>query len=342
MSDVATEEPSSTVDTPAQRGGWLGRLARTSTSWTFAVLLLLCVFFGVMRPDAFLTPFNVRTSLLNNAAVPLVLAIGMTYVIITAGIDLSVGSVLIFAGVIGAKVMVAWGSSWPVIGVATLASVATGGLWGCLNGFLITKARVPPLIATLGTLGMVLGLAQVITSGNDINAPRRLSDDIGSKLLWGQVPVLVLIAAAVAVVFALVLATTRFGRHTYAIGSSAEAARRVGIRVDRHLIKVYALSGALAGFAGMLNLAQYSTTTLASHTLDNLSAIEAAVLGGASLFGGAGTILGTAIGVLIPGVVQDGLIILGVQQFWLSVAIGAVLVVAVFVDQLRRRVREQR
>lgn len=139
----------------------------------------------------------------------------------------------------------------------------------------------------------------------------------------------------------MILATTRFGRHTYAIGSNAQAARRVGINVDRHLIKVYALSGLLSGAAGVLSLARFSTTTIASHSTDNLSAIAGAVIGGTSLFGGVGTIGGTVVGVLIPGVLQNGLIILGVQRFWLSVAVGAVLIVAVVIDQLRRRDRER-
>jgi ribose transport system permease protein len=328
----------------ARRPGPAGRLARSSTVWTFAVLLGLSAFFTVMQPEAFASNFNVR-NIFANAAVPLVLAIGMTYVIITAGIDLSVGSVLVFSGVVAAKVTTANGGAdagWGVIVLATLAAIAAGTAWGTVNGVLITKGRIPPLIATLGTLGMALGLAQVLTDGNDLTGPTRLSEEIGYRLLGGQVPVLALIALAMAVIFGFVLAATRFGRHTYAIGSNPEAARRVGIKVDRHLIKVYALSGGLAGFASVLSLAKFSTTTIASHTDDNLSAIAGAVLGGASLFGGSGTIAGTVIGVLIPVVVNNGLIILGVQQFWLFVAVGAVLIVAVFFDQLRRRVRDHR
>ncbi|MGI8333186.1 ABC transporter permease [Actinomadura scrupuli] len=328
------------VPAAAGRGGLVRRLARTNTLWTFGVLFGLSVFFAVMRPGAFATAFNIR-SVFGNSAVPMVLAVGMTYVIITAGIDLSVGSVLVFSGVVGAKVMIWGGDGWGVIALATVAAMAAGTGWGVVNGVLVTKGRIPPLIATLGTFGMALGLAQVITNGNDVNAPTRLSDDVGNRLLLGQIPVLVLIAGAVALLFGLLLSATRFGRHTYAIGSNAEAARRVGIKVDRHVIKVYALSGLLAGLAGMLNLAKFGTTTIGSHTDDNLSAIAGAVLGGTSLFGGSGSIVGTVIGVLIPAVVNDGLIILGVQQFWLFVAVGAVLIVAVFFDQLRRRVRDQ-
>jgi ribose transport system permease protein len=318
-------------------------LLRSNTLWTLAVLVALCAFFAALKPAEFATTFNVR-NVLTDSAILLVLAVGMTYVIVTAGIDLSVGSVLVFSGVVAAKTMVALGGTtagWGAIVLGALAGAGCGLGWGLVNGLLVAKAKIPPLIATLGTLGVSLGLAQVITGGSDVNRiPSRLSNAIGYGLVGG-VPWLVIIAVIIAVVFGLLLAFTRFGRHTYAIGSNAEAARRVGIKVDRHLIRVYALSGLLSGVAGVLSLAHYTTTTIASHTSDNLSAIAAVVIGGASLFGGVGGIGGTVIGVLIPGVLRNGLIILGAQRFWLDVAVGAVLVVAVYFDQLRRRARER-
>ena len=340
--ELAAVEAGAAPETLRQRGP-IARLVRTNVVWTLCVLLGLAAIFGALRPDAFVTPFNIRT-IFSNAAIPLTLAVGMTFVIVTGGIDLSVGSVLVFAGVIAAKVMVAGGGAkagWGTIALGAAAGIATGAGWGVVNGILITKLRIPPLIATLGILGIALGLAEVITNGSDIGAPNRLSDVVGNYLIAGQIPVIAVVAAGVALLFGWLLATTRFGRHTYAIGSNAEAARRVGIKVDRHLIRVYMLSGGLAGVAGILNLAKFSTTTIASHTEDNLSAIAGAVLGGTSLFGGSGTIAGTVVGVLIPAVVNDGLIIVGVQQFWLFVAVGAVLIVAVFFDQLRRRVRDR-
>ncbi|MFL6056404.1 MAG: ABC transporter permease [Actinoallomurus sp.] len=321
-------------------------LLRSNTVWTLAVLVALFVFFAVLKPAEFATTFNIR-NVLTESAILLVLAVGMTYVIVTAGIDLSVGSVLVFSGVVAAKTMVALGGTtagWGGILLGALAGIGCGLGWGIVNGLLVAKAKIPSLIATLGTLGVSLGLAQVITNGSDVNQiPSRLSNVIGFGLVAG-VPWLVIIAGLIAVLFGLLLALSRFGRHTYAIGSNAEAARRVGIKVDRHLIKVYALSGLLSGVAGVLSLAHYSTTTIASHTSDNLGAIAAVVIGGASLFGGVGGvggIGGTVIGVLIPGVLRNGLIILGAQRFWLDVAVGAVLVVAVFFDQLRRRARER-
>jgi ribose transport system permease protein len=137
-------------------------------------------------------------------------------------------------------------------------------------------------------------------------------------------------------VFGIVLAQTRFGRYTYAVGSSAEGVRRAGVSVDAHLIKVYTLMGGLAGLAGFLNLARFGTTTIGGHTTDNLNVIAAVVIGGTSLFGGIGTILGTVFGVFIPAVLQNGFIIVGVQPFWQQVAVGIVLIAAVYLDQLRR------
>jgi ribose transport system permease protein len=260
-------------------------------------------------------------------------------VIVTAGIDLSVGSVLVFAGVVSAKAMNAvGGNGWGVILLGLVVALAGGLAWGAINGGLITLARVPPFVVTLGTLGMSLGLALIITGGVDERSvPTKLVNDIGTGEMFGQIPWLVVIAGVVAIVFGIVLGMTRFGRHTYAVGSNAEASARAGIDVRRHLIKVYALAGLLAGLGGFLNLARFGTTTIGGHATDNLSVIAAVVIGGTSLFGGAGTIAGTVVGVFIPAVLANGFVIVGVQPFWQQVAVGAVLIAAVYLDQLRRR-----
>jgi ribose transport system permease protein len=314
------------------------RLATGSTTWIILILAGMIVVFSVMEPDSFATINNAR-NVATNAAILLVVAVGMTFVIITAGIDLSVGSVLVFSGVVSAKAMNGMsGDGWDVIIVGVVVAVACGLGWGVLNGVLITKARVPPLIVTLGTLGMALGLALIITDGVDIReVPPKLVTSIGVGRIFEQIPWLVVIAAAVAIVFGVMLAMTRFGRHTYAIGSNDEAARRAGINVDRHLIAVYGLSGGLAGLAGFMSLARFATTTIGGHSTDNLQAIAAVVLGGTSLFGGVGTVLGTVVGVFIPAVLQNGFVIVGVEAFWRDVAVGAVLIAAVYLDQLRRR-----
>ena len=316
--------------------GWQ-RLIASSTFWILAILLLIALAFTALQPASFASVANIR-NILTDASILLVLAVGTTFVIITAGIDLSVGSVLVFSGVVAAKLMLAvGGDSWGVVLLGLAAALASGLAWGVFNGVVITKARVPSLIVTLGTFGMALGFAYVITGGQDVReVPYTMVETIGTGRVAG-IPWLVLIAAAVALAFGLVLAKTRFGRYTYAIGSNDEAARRAGIGVDRHLIKVYALAGLLSGLAGFLSLSRFATTTIGGHTTDNLDAIAGTVIGGTSLFGGIGTIAGTVIGMLIPAVLRNGFIVVGVQAFWQQVAIGAVLILAVYLDQVRRR-----
>jgi ribose transport system permease protein len=161
-------------------------------------------------------------------------------------------------------------------------------------------------------------------------------DNIGFGNLVGQVPTLSVVALVVVLFGMVVLHRTRFGLHTYAIGSNPEAGRRVGLKVDRHLIKVYALAGVTAGFAGILNLAFFQSTTIAGQTNTNLNVIAGVVIGGTSLFGGVGTVFGTVIGLFIPSTLQNGFVILGVQPFWQQVVVGGVLIAAVYVDQARR------
>jgi ribose transport system permease protein len=325
---------------PGVRGALRRRLTETTT-WTFLILLAIVAGFALLRFEQFATVFNFR-NIAADASGLMIIAVGMTFVIITSGIDLSVGSVLVFSGVIAAKVMEGLGGEgWGAIGAGLVAGLLAGLAWGVVNGVLVTKARVPPLIVTLGTLGMALGSALLITGGIDVRGvPLVLTTTIGIGQLRG-VPYVVIIAAVVTAIGAVTLAMTRFGRYTYAIGSNAEAARRAGIDVDRHLIKVYGLSGFLAGMAGMVSLARFATTTIGGHSTDNLAAIAAVVLGGTSLFGGIGTVLGTVVGVFIPAVLQNGFVILGVQPFWQQVAVGAILIVAVYIDQLKRRAQER-
>jgi ribose transport system permease protein len=315
---------------------WVRLLTGSSTS-ILLILVGLIVVFSILRFEEFFAVSNAR-NIATDAAVLLVLATGLTYVIVTAGIDLSVGSVLVFSGVVAAKLMnEVGGNNWGVIIVGLVTALAGGCAWGVINGFLVTKARIPPFIVTLGTLGMALGSALLITGGVDEReVPFKLIDTIGSGRLFGEIPYLVLIAAAVALIGGIVRAQTRFGRYTYAIGSNQEGARRAGVDVDRHLIKVYALGGTLAGLAGFLSLARFGTTSIGGHATDNLDAIAAIVIGGTSLFGGVGTILGTVVGVFIPAVLRNGFVIVGVQPFWQQVAVGAVLIAAVYFDQLRR------
>jgi ribose transport system permease protein len=303
--------------------------------WIALVLAVLLVAFSALAPNSFATSFNLL-NLVSDAAILLLLATGMTFVIITAGIDLSVGGVLVFSAVAATKVMEATGS----LLLGAVAALVTGLAWGGLNGVLIALGRIPALIVTLGTLGMSLGGALLLTGGVDLRAPTELNLGLGLAR-WLGVPQIVWICAVIIAVLGLGLASTRFGRHTYAIGSNAEAARRGGVAVRRHLIRVYGLAGLLAGLAGYLSLAKYGITGVSAHSTDNLQAIAAVVIGGTSLFGGVGTVVGTVIGVFIPVVLQNGFQILGVRPFWQQVVVGAVLVAAVYVDQWRRRARDQ-
>ena len=336
---AATAEPVSAED-PLARRPLLRRLLAAQTLTIFFALIAIFAVFSLLRPEQFASVDNFRNIAID-ASVLLAIAVGMTFVILTAGIDLSVGAVLVFSSVLSAQVMEALGAAGLDAILAGCAVALASGLgWGLLNGVLITKARITPLIVTLGTFGMAQGAALLLTGGVNVRGvPTELVTTIGIGRLF-EIPYLVLIAAGVTALGAVLLAFTRFGRHTYAIGSNEEAARRAGIAVDRHLIKIYGISGLLAGLAGFLTLARFATTTIAGHTTDNLQAIAAVVIGGTSLFGGIGNVLGTVVGVFIPAVLQNGFVILRVQPFWQQVAVGAVLILAVYLDQLKRRSRE--
>ncbi|WP_415977056.1 ABC transporter permease [Rhodococcus sp. 077-4] len=316
----------------------LGKLARVQVFQIVLVLAAICIVFSIMAPGSFPEWGNIR-QIIQNVSILAVLGIGMTFVIVTSGIDLSVGSVLVFSGVVSAKTMAAvGGDGWGVAAIGIVVALLCGLCWGLLNGFLIGKANVPPLIVTLGTLGGALGLSQVITGGVDIrDVPPVLVDTIGyGNLPATTIPLISSIALVLVVIFGIVLHRTKFGLYTFAVGSKEQSARRVGIKVDMHLVKIYALSGTLAGLAGILSLSQYGTTAIAGQSQTNLNVIAAVVIGGTSLFGGIGTMFGTVVGLFIPAVLQNGFVIVGVQPFWQQVAVGAVLIAAVYFDQRRR------
>lgn len=336
-----SEAPSTPEEKPARRR--LLVMLTESTAFIFVALLAMFVVFSVLRPGAFLTVNNFRNIAIA-ASILLVISIGQTFVISTAGIDISVGSILVVSGVVASLVMaeINGGVGWTAAVVGIAVSLTSGLFWGLVNGLLITKAKLPPLIVTLGTFGGLLGLAKVLTDGVNLRTvPPELVRSIGIGRAFGVVPWLVIIALGVTAVAAIVLRYTRFGRYTLAIGSSEEAARRVGINVDRHLLKVYAVSGLLSGLGGIMSLARFSNTTIQGHDTDNLQSIAAVVIGGTSLFGGIGTMFGTLVGVFIPATLQNGFVILRIQPFWQEVAVGAVLIAAVYVDQLKRRARSR-
>jgi ribose transport system permease protein len=325
----------------------LGGLGR---SWLFFFLLGLVGFFWLTTPPGtFLTWSNLEQIALSTSEV-ILLAIGETFVIVTAGIDLSIGGILFFSAVCGGEVMLHLsGTSAQTINgeyphasyavpIGIIVCIAAGTLWGLINGTLITRLRLPPFIVTLGTLAITLGLGDLIDGGSYLPAPvpPDLSSRFGSGKIFGlYAPIYV--AAVFLLIAHLFFRYARFGRYTQAVGSNEEGTRRTGINVDRHIVKVYALAGFCAGVAAVLDLAIYTNTTSVSHQTDNLNAIAAVVIGGTSLFGGVGTIIGSAIGAFIPTVLQNGLVIKDVSPFWQEVVVGATIILAVYLDQLRRR-----
>jgi ribose transport system permease protein len=224
--------------------------------------------------------------------------------------------------------------------VALCGSLLAGLALGLVNGIAVGYMRIPPLLATLGTLGAGLGIALLLQNG--VNTATYALDPVTSGHAIPGLPNLIPIAALVVILGWVLLNLSVFGRHTLAIGSNEEAARRVGIKVERHLVKVYMLGGMMSGLAGFLSVAYFTTTSIAGHSTDNLHAITAVALGGTSLFGGVATIIGTLIGVWIPAVLQNGFVIIGVQPYWQDVTVGFVLILAVWLDQLRRKARSQR
>ncbi len=349
MSDSTPTGPVETALSPGQVGAgglaqnrrqMLIRTFNVSPTYMFGVLLVVFVGFTIINPSAFTSTGNLQ-NITETAAPYLVMAVAVTYLMIAAGLDLSVGSVLVFANVIEAKVMVAVGGNgtFPVL-VGLLAGLGVGAGWGLFNGFCVTKLRVPALITTLGTLGAALGAADLLTDGNDIRSVPLSLINFGVGTFLG-LNYIVWIAIGFTVLLGLVLHLTQFGRHTYIVGSNIEAARRAGVNVDNHLFKLYALSGAAAGLAGFLALAQFASTTVSGHSTDVLTVITGVVLGGTSLFGGYGWMVGTVIGILIPTTLNIGLVIANVQSFWQQVATGLILIGAVYLDQLKRRSRER-
>lgn len=336
---------SSTVERPALGVGnepqWR-RAARTVPVNNLAIGLVLIITFAtfwILSPShSFASTLNLR-SMAESGSEILILAVGSTFVLICGEIDLSIGSTLVLSGAIAVKIMVGQQDSLGtagaiVIGVAV--AIACGVLVGLLNGLAVAWLRIPSFVVTLGMLGIALGAAQLLTTGSlSPQVPQVLTSSIGISNVVG-IPTVSLIALFVAALGWYALAKTRFGTHCAAIGSNRAAALRAGVHVTKVRIAVFVMMGALAGIAAILDVARFTTISLASHTGDNLEAISAVIIGGTSLFGGRGSIGGTIIGTLIPVVLLSGLVIQGVEPFWQNIAIGIILVAAVGIDQSQR------
>lgn len=304
---------------------------------TYVRLESLIVLIGLSAIMAVLSPYFLQTSNLLNILLATstigVLAIGATYVISSAGLDLSLGSVLGLSSVVGAWFAVEAGFPWPL---AVIACLGAGAAAGWVNGEIITRGHIPAFIVTLGMLGIARGLALVISNGRAIYGLPDGLVYLGQGRPFG-IPMPVIIFIAVAVVTHYILSHTRFGAHTLALGDNEAAARATGIQVERHRRQLYVFSGLMAGIAGLLFMARVNAGDPTAGLTYELTAITAAIIGGTNLFGGRGSILGTMIGALIMGVLQNGLNLLAVQSYYQQMAIGAVLILAVFLDQLQSR-----
>jgi ribose transport system permease protein len=318
--------------------GWSTRNAATTIS-LLVTFLALVGFFAWQSPN-FLTTINL-VNLASTLAIVGVVAIGETLVLITGGVDISVGAVAALTGVFTSVLLLEY--RIPSIWLCALIGMVAGALVGFTNGLLVTRYKINALIVTLGTFSIARGLAFVLSGGqtNLLNDPG--FQFIGRGSIAG-IPFSLLLMLALYFVFWGILNHTSFGRNLYAIGGSREASRLSGIRVNNHLLVVYTVGGLLAALGGIINVSQLASSAPRSAVGLEFTVIAAVVLGGTSLSGGKGSLIGTLIGVIILRILDNGLTLLEISSFWQDVARGAVLLFAVGFDQIRQRlsVRERR
>jgi putative xylitol transport system permease protein len=297
-----------------------------------AALILLCVALSFSN-EYFMTWGN-WTDILRQTAINGILAIGMTYVVLTAGIDLSVGAILAFAGIVSAGMVT--GEQPHSIAFGVTLGLAVGALLGAVNGLLVARLSVPPFVATLGMLSVARGFTYIYNGGTPVSdLPDGYLAIGGGHVL--QIPVAILIFAAVIGIFWFILRYTTYGRYIYAVGGNIKSAKTSGIGTGKVLFSVYVVSGLLAGLAGVL-LAARTTAALPQAGMSyELDAIAAVVIGGTSLSGGAGSLGGTVIGALLIGVINNGLNLLWVSSYYQQVIKGVIIVVAVLLDASRKK-----
>lgn len=305
----------------------------------FGALIVIFVFLTIVSPE-FLT-FNNIFNIISQTTVTAIIAVGMTFVIITAGIDLSVGSTAALGGMVGTLVMAHAHVDWSI---GVVVGTLVGGFIGLINGLLITKAHLNPFIATLGMMSAARGLVYLSTNAVAVyNLQQSFailgngSITLGIRGVPASFPIPLIVLVAVAVLAHLLLTRTRFGRHTYAIGSNLEAARLSGISIALVLVLIYVLQGLLAGFGGMIAASRVVSGQPNFGIGLELDVIAATVIGGASLFGGQGTIVGTLIGAFLIALIRNGAVLLNINAFYQDVIIGVVIWLAVYWDQFRRK-----
>lgn len=295
-------------------------------------LSLIALFVGLwIASPHFFTAVNL-SSVVRQTAVINIMALGMTLVIVSGGIDLSVGAILAFSGVTGTMAMAAGQPVW----VGVLVGVACGLAWGAVNGLLTVWLRIPPFIVTLGTLGVARGLTLIISGGLPVSGlPKELAF-LGDGTIAG-VPFVLFVLFVCAVVTHLLLHSTKLGRYTYAIGSNKAAAVYAGIPVGHYTIAVYAISGMLTGLAAMIEASRLMTGQPTAGQAYELQVIAAVVIGGGSLTGGEGSVIGTLIGAFIMGLLSNGSDLLGISPYLQQAIIGAIIILAVALDEARKR-----
>jgi ribose transport system permease protein len=286
-----------------------------------------------------LNPFNLQ-SIAIFAVAPLLLAMGQTFVIISGGIDLSLGFIMGLAAVVAAHV-INWASPGMPLPLAVLfgaaCAVALAAVPGIVNGLLVSRLRVPPFIGTLGMFGVARGVAFLLAGGTVVPiSGNSFFSQLGNGRFLG-VPYIVIITAIVVLILHYLLSQTRFGQHNYAIGANVQAARRAGIDIKAHQLRLYILSAVCAGLAGVLYSARFNAGAAQAGEPLLLDCVAAVVIGGASLFGGSGTILGTVAGAFVIAVIQYGLVFVNVEPFWQFISVGVVIIISVLIDQAQRR-----
>lgn len=340
MHDSLITVPSSPVPEPAPRLGVVVEFAKDalgSRSSGMAVALGVLCLVGAFTSGEFLTSSNAM-NIAQQVALIGIMAVGMTFVIVAGDIDLSVGSIYALASVVTADILLNGHSA----GLAVLAGLLVGAVAGAINGIVTVAFNIPSFIVTLGTLSVYRGVSLLLTDGSPISLDQNEPNvaqfgELGTGKFFGQLSVQAVILLAVAVAGALLLARTRFGYHVYAVGGSPTAARLCGINVNLVRVLNFMLSGAAAALAGIVGLAFLQYVQGVSGAGLELTVITAVIVGGAALFGGSGTVIGTIVGVLIIGVLNNVLVLQGVSSFWQTTVIGLVIVAAVAFDALMRR-----
>lgn len=296
----------------------------------FVTLTVLFVGLAIASPH-FLTATNL-SSVVRQTAVINIMALGMTLIIISGGIDLSVGAILAMGGLLGCMAME---KGHPIL-LGVFIGVLTGAFWGLVNGFLTTRLRINPFIVTLGTLGIVRGLTLIISNGLPVHQIPREFSFLGEGTVLG-VPFVLWILLACAVLVHMLLEHTKLGRYAFAIGSNPDAAFYAGIPVAFHTTAVYGIGGMLTGLAGMIEASRLMTGQPTAGQGYELQAIAAVVIGGGSLRGGEGSVVGTLVGAFIMGLLSNGSDLLGISPYLQQAIIGAVIILAVSFDELRKR-----